>query len=342
MAAVRPRLADEPVRALMRLNHSDGESETYDAKGATMKILAATDGSRHAEYAVRFAAWLASRFRGGRLEVVIAGDVGLDLLEGSRRVASPAMEKQYRRWATGALERGAKLARPFGVKTTCRYLKATRLAPIARVISDAADASRADLVVVGSAGRGTVGRAVFGSVARGLLGIARKPVVVVPARVTGGRGEALRLLAATDGSRGSSAAIRCAASLARNARRSRLEIVTIGTLRHDLALGPSPAVLKFLRIEELRAAERAAADRILGRGAREARRMGVEAAAEFLEPRTSLPVADVLAREAGRRGAHLVAVGTTGRGRIERWALGSVTRRLITGSRRPVLVVQVR
>jgi nucleotide-binding universal stress UspA family protein len=307
-----------------------------------MKILAATDGSRHAESAVRFAAWLASRFRGGRLEVVLAGDVGLDLLEGDRRAVSPAMQTEYRRWARGALESGVRLARQFGVKATCRYLEAKRLAPIARVLSDAADAARADLIVVGSAGRGTVGRAVFGSVTRGLLGVARRPVVVVPAPVSTPPGAALHLLAATDGSAGSAAAIRCAASLARRARRAHLEIVTVGTLRHDLALGYSSAVLGFLRLEELRASERAAARRILERAARESRRGGAEAAVRFLEPRSSLPVADALAREAGRRGAHLVAVGTTGRGRVERWALGSVTRRLITASRRPVLVVQAR
>ncbi|MGH9367551.1 MAG: universal stress protein, partial [Thermoanaerobaculia bacterium] len=150
-----------------------------------MKILAATDGSRPAESAVRFAAWLASAFPGGKLEVVLVGDVGTELVGqggGAARVRL-VMEEEYRRWARRALEHAARQALRQGVAARCRYVEAS-LAPIARVISRAADQLRADLIVVGSAGRGAVGRAFFGSVARRLLGLARRPVVVVPAAVT--------------------------------------------------------------------------------------------------------------------------------------------------------------
>ncbi len=306
-----------------------------------MKILAATDGSHRAESAVRFAAWLASRFRNGRLEVVLVGDAGMDLIAGEspQRRVPLAMEKEYRRWAQRALERAARLASPFGVPAACRYVETTRLAPIARAISRQADTGRADLIVVGSSGRGAIGHAVFGSVARSLLGVARRPVVVVPAPVSAGARDGLRILAASDGSRGSIAAIRYAASLARKARKGGLEVVTVGTLRHDLALGSS-SVLSLLRYRELRVAESDAADRILRRAAREARSARVRPTVRFLEPRQALPVADVVAREARRQGAHLVAIGTAGRSGIERWALGSVTRRLLAISRRPVLVVR--
>ena len=307
-----------------------------------MKILAATDGSRHAEWAVGFAAWLTSCFRGGRLEVVLAGDVGGDLLAEGNTAPSHAMEKAYRRWAQGALDRASRQAGAFGVKATCRYLETRELVPIPRAISAAADALGADLIVVGSAGRGAVGRAVFGSVTRRLIGMARRPVVVVPARAPFRRGEPLRILAGADGSRGADNAIRYAASLVHRAKKGRLEIVTIGTLVHDLAIGYSSALLGSLGRKELIAAERAAADRILRRASAVARRGGTAAAAAFIDPRVSRPVADVLAREAVRRGAQLVAVGTTGRGEIERWALGSVSRRMIASSRRPVLVVRSR
>ncbi|HTO89116.1 MAG TPA: universal stress protein [Thermoanaerobaculia bacterium] len=307
-----------------------------------MKILAATDGSKHAEAAVRFAAWLASSLRGARLEVVLVGDVGADLLgqAGGRafRVRSPMLE-EYRRWARRALDRAAREARRYGVAARCHYVE-TNFAPVATVVLRAAEARRAGLVVVGSTGRGAVGRALLGSVARRIIHVARLPVVVVPARIPVRRGERIRLLAATDGSRGSTLAVRTAASLARQARRARLDVITVSTLRRDLALGFSSAVVSFIPVGDLRKADRRAADRILQQASRAARARGVRARLRFLEPRTASSVADSLAAAARRDGVHLIAVGSHGRGALEEWALGSVTRRLVSVSRRPLLVVR--
>lgn len=307
-----------------------------------MKILAATDGSRHAQDAVRFSAWLASCFPGCRLEVVLAGDVGTELVVqggGSASRVRSRMDAEYRRWALRALDRAVREARKLGVKARCHYVEAS-LAPVAGVIARATKALHADLLVVGSTGRGAVGRAVFGSVARRLIHQAPRPLVVVPAPVKARRGEALRILAASDGSRGSAAAIRAAASLARRARRSRLEVLTVGTLRRDLAVAFSSAVLAFVPYGELREAEARAAERILSKAGKAARAGGARAKLRFLEPRTSQPVADLVAAEARREGAHLIAIGTVGRGAVERWVLGSVTARLLSVSRRPVLVIR--
>jgi nucleotide-binding universal stress UspA family protein len=307
-----------------------------------MKILAATDGSRHAEAAIRFAAWLARGLRGGRLEVVLVGDVGTVLIGQGGGAASRArspMEEEYRGWARKALDRAAREALRQGVEARCRYVEAS-VAPVAGVITRAADALRADLIVLGSTGRGAMGRALLGSVTRRVIHLARRPVVVVPASVAVRRGERLRILVGTDGSRGSDAAIRSAASLARRARRASLEVVTVSTLRRDLALGFSSAVLSFIPYRELQSSERRAADRILQRAARAARSGGARAALHFLESRTERPIADLLALEARRRRAHLTAVGSHGRAAVEEWALGSVTRRLLSVARRPVLVVR--
>ena len=307
-----------------------------------MRILAATDGSRQAQSAVRFAAWLASAFRAGRLEIILVGDVGEELISQgggkAARLRSPMVE-DYRSWAQRALDRAAREALRLGVKTRCHYVEAS-LAPVADVLSRAADVKRADLLVVGSAGRGAAGRALFGSVARRLVHVARRPVVVVPAPVAARKGDALRILAATDGSRGSAAAIRLAASLVRRARRGRLEALTVGTLRRDLAMAFSSAVLAFVPYGELQETERRTAARILQQAARAARAGGARVKLRFLEPRSSRPIAELLALEARRTGVHLVVVGTEGRGTIARWALGSVTERLLSASRRPVLVVR--
>jgi nucleotide-binding universal stress UspA family protein len=307
-----------------------------------MRILAATDGSRHAQAAVRFAAWLASSFRGGRLDIVLVGDVGPGLIAqgggGASRVRS-AVEEDYRRWAGTSLDRAAREALRLRVKARCHYVEAS-LAPVAGVVSRTADVLRADLIVVGSAGRGAVGRAVFGSVARRLAQTARRPVVVVPASVAARRGDPLRILAATDGSRGATLAIRAAASLASRARRGSLDVLTVGTLRRDLAIGFSSVVLSMLPYRELQESERHAADRILRRAGAAARSAGMRPKLRFLEPRAARPVAELIAAEARRSRAHLVAVGTEGHGAMEAWVIGSVTSRLLAVSRRPVLVIR--
>ncbi len=305
-----------------------------------MRVLAATDGSRQAGAAARFAAWLVSCFPGARLDVILVGDVGTQLIgQGggpAERVRS-AMEDEYRRWALRSLDRAARQALRFSVRARTRYLEAS-LAPIAAVISRAADQLGADLIVVGSAGRGAVGRAVFGSVARRLTHTARRPIIVVPAPVAVQRGDPLRILAATDGSRSATLAIRAAARLVRRARRGRLEVVTVGTLRRDLALGFSAAVLAMVPYPELQASERREARAILRKAGRATG--GTPARLRFLEPRSARPPADLIAREAVRRRMHLIAVGTEGHGAVGGWMVGSLTARLLSKSRRPVLVVR--
>jgi nucleotide-binding universal stress UspA family protein len=305
-----------------------------------MRVLVATDGSRQAGAAVRFAAWLVAGFPGARLEVMLVGDVGTELVGqggGAAERVWSAMDEEYRRWALRSLDRAAREALRFSVKARCHYVEAS-LAPIAAVISRAADRLGADLIVVGSAGRGAVGRAVFGSVARRLTHTARRPVVVVPAPVPVRRGDPLRILAATDGSRGAMVAVRAAARLARRARRGRLEVVTVGTLRRDLALGFSAVVLSMVPYPELQASERREARAILRKAARATG--GTPARLRFLEPRSSRPPADLLAGEARRKGAHLIVVGTEGHGAVGGWMVGSLTARLLAKSRRPVMVVR--
>lgn len=59
----------------------------------------------------------------------------------------------------------------------------------------------------------------------------------------------------------------------------------------------------------------------------------------FVDPRAT-PVANVLAAEARRGGFDLVVAGSRGRSAVAEWALGSVTRRLLGVSGRPVAVVR--
>ncbi len=303
-----------------------------------MRILAATDGSRQAEVAVRCAAWLASVSR-ARLDLLVVGDAPASLLEAPRLspLARRTMAEEYRRWADQALDGGAKEAARFGVTARRRYVEAHRVEPVARAIERAAASLGADLIVVGTHGRGAAGRALLGSVARRLIHTARRPVLVVPA-FTRPAGGPLRILAATDGSRASAAAIRVAARLARRSR-GELEVATVGTLRRDLALGFSSAILALMPYDALAAGERRSLRKALAVAERAARAGGMRASLQLVEPRRTEPVAVSLAARAARRRADLLAVGRQGRGAMEEWALGSVTRRLLAVSRRPVLVV---
>ena len=304
-----------------------------------MKILAATDGSRRAEAAVRFAGWLASRFPRGELEIVLVGDARAALVSGERLPARTRqhMEELYRLWARRVLSRAVREASRAGVEAAARYVQARRIEPIARTLDREARARKADLLVVGSRGAGAVGRALLGSVARRLVHVSSRPLIVVPAPVRGGG--PLSILVATDGSRAAAGAVRFAAHLIRRARRGALELVTIGTLRRDLTLGFSSAVLSLVPYRELRDGERRATERILRAGVAAARSAGVRPGLHALDPRTPRPVADLLADFARRRDARLLAVGREGRSTLDELALGSVTRRLLSVSRRPVLVV---
>lgn len=302
-----------------------------------MKIVAATDGSARALGAIRFAAWLGKCLHAG-VEVVLVGDIAS--AEVIPKKARRTMEQEYRRWASGALARAERELRRAGVRGSSRYVEARRLEPIAEAITRAASAERADLVVVGTHGRGAVGRALLGSVARRLVHVCRRPLVVVPGPVAARRGETLRLLVATDGSAGAAAAARLAARLSRRAR-SRVDVVTVSTLQRDLAVGFSAAVLSFVPYADLRESERRAGERILKSAERVVKTRGRAVRTERLEPRGSGPIADAIAARARKGGAHLVAVGRSGRGAVADWALGSVARRLLAVSRRPVLLAAV-
>jgi nucleotide-binding universal stress UspA family protein len=94
----------------------------------------------------------------------------------------------------------------------------------ARVLSELAEAEQADLVVVGSSRRSTLGRLLPGTTAERLLHDAPCPVAVVPRGYTGG--DIRRIGVAYDGSPASRAALRAAESFAL-ARRAALTVYCV-------------------------------------------------------------------------------------------------------------------
>ena len=150
----------------------------------------------------------------------------------------------------------------------------------------------------------------------------------------------MRLLAATDGSRGGNAAVRAACEFARALRSARVEVVTVGTLMRQIILGTGGAPFPLTGLPELQGLERRQAASILGAAARALKKARVKGSTRLLVPRDLSPVAETILREGERMRADVIVVGNEGRGAVRELALGSVALRLLNLSKRPVLIVR--
>ncbi len=132
-----------------------------------MKILAATDGSRAGNAAVRFASNLLGRARKGELVVLT--------VEPESAPSDPSPD------GTEALQKA--VARTLRGHSHARFLgaRARDVDEVPEVISRQADRLRADLIVVGSEGRESLAEWVVGGTALRLIYVARRPVTVVRA-----------------------------------------------------------------------------------------------------------------------------------------------------------------
>ncbi|HEY7573646.1 MAG TPA: universal stress protein [Thermoanaerobaculia bacterium] len=136
----------------------------------------------------------------------------------------------------------------------------------------------------------------------------------------------MRILAATDGSRGGTAAVRFAARLAAGHDDGELIVLTVAR--------PTPGA------PEEPGALRGNAERILESAARRARRDKARAQYRLVATRPGTPIPETISREADRLKADLVVVGSEGRDTLNEWVLGGTALRLVYVSRRPVTVVR--
>jgi nucleotide-binding universal stress UspA family protein len=139
----------------------------------------------------------------------------------------------------------------------------------------------------------------------------------------------MKILVATDGSRGGRAAVEYVARMGRELRSSQVHVVVVGTLRRDSILGVSGVPFPVMILPEFEKKERQAAERILAGAARRISRRDVRVQTRFLVPRDLAPVAEVIARESKRIEADLVVVGSQGRSALPGVVLGSVPLKLI-------------
>jgi nucleotide-binding universal stress UspA family protein len=137
-------------------------------------ILCGVDGSDDARVALRAAAQLSGQL-GVQLVAAhvvppVSSAPALGLAPGSRLGASPIEVEAGRRLLEQVLDEeglaDAERRVVYGVPADC--------------LADLADDEDAELIVVGSRGRGSLRAALLGSVSRELIGVARRPVLVVP------------------------------------------------------------------------------------------------------------------------------------------------------------------
>ena len=145
----------------------------------------------------------------------------------------------------------------------------------------------------------------------------------------------LKILAATDGKRTSTAALRFALRLATSAL-GRLSVVTVSEIPAEIA-GPGPASRRLSAFEK---SERRSVFAALERARRECRRATVRVRFEYAPSRGLEPFAETISREARRADADLVVVGSRGGTAASRWLLGSIANRLVHTTHVPVAVVR--
>jgi nucleotide-binding universal stress UspA family protein len=235
---------------------------------------------------------------------------------------------------TGEIVTSVRVRLGLGERDDVRVVEGT---PAVRLIH-AAKQEDADLLVVGSRGRGSIQSAVLGSVSRELATGASCPVVVVPPHLPDrreiGQGEdGESVVCGVDGSDHAVAAARLAAELAEGLG---LRLVVVHALPDVKSFVSYPGgrttapPLSGQPDARARLAEQIANDAVEAAGG------GATAVVE------TGPPWDVLEEVADREAGRLLVVAARGQSDLRAALFGSVASRLATSARRPVVVLPER
>ncbi|MFC6786168.1 universal stress protein [Halobaculum halobium] len=290
------------------------------------EIVVATDGSDPADAAVETGLALSGAL-GARLHACTV----VDPFATGQRVTDLRAARED---ADDRVTAIAELARDAGIDAEPVVREGTPHRELSAYLNDAG----ADLLVIGTHGRGGARRALLGSVAEKLVRTVDVPVLVVhggdlPGE-DGPRWSAdAEILLATDGSDAAATAERTGVALA-GALGAHLSAVSVVNEAGAVAnvgggLLTDETVSAVRRALDERASD--AVDAVVAR----ARETGIDADGEVIGGEPSRAICGY----ASDAGADVIVVGTHGRGGIRRVVLGSVAERVIRGADRPVLVV---
>ncbi len=293
-------------------------------------IAVAIDDSEPSERAAAFAIRLAAQEQ-GRLTLVHAVDwvSAVSTMEAGLSVADPSPVIEALRTEGRALLADASAqARAAGVTCDEQLVEAR---PVDAILTATKQAD-ALVIVMGTYGRGGIGRVILGSVAEGVLRASEIPVIMIhPSDVLPAAPQRLvqNVLVAVDGSDPSDAAVRVAVTeLPKEGRRTTF-CSNIDHTAVDDTFGVHPAAER----ERLEGLAKLALDRAL----EYAREYQVPAEGVLLEGKT----AESIVAEAERRNADTIVLGSHGRKGLERLFLGSVAEGVSRKAKVPVLIVRV-
>ena len=288
-------------------------------------ILCPVDRSPSSLQAFSYAIALA-RWQGARLDLLEVIEAAVPT--GSRRVPEDDSVPNDTR---AALERDLRRVLTARRASDVRVKIIMRKGHVVQEILAQAKASRADLVVIGSHGRGGVQRLVLGSVAEKVLRLATCPVLTVRSGVSvtrRSRSPFGTILCATDFS---AAANRGVAYAKRLAKEAHAKLVVMHAVEWPFGDGVPSGPLGDLR----KSIESSARDKLVrllprsssdGRGAQAVVTLG-KASADIVK----------LARA---RSVDLIVMGVSGRGAVDVAVLGSTTHHVIREGTWPVLTVR--
>ena len=239
----------------------------------------------------------------------------------------------YEQWDTEAKERLEALAadvRKRGVATTTEI---TRGGPIHQIIVMEEDRD-CDLIVMPTHGRAGLDRLLHGSIAEGVVRVARGPVLTVPPTLEGLEPfDPQRILVATDFSDAAERAFAAAVQLAERYA-SDLVVAHVFTFQQIGEHGSEWFLPTFTKEQVEQAIGEVT--RRLEKLAQRAQQLGVAASTDVSQG--SSPAREI-ARLASEEEVDLVVVASHGEGLLKRALLGSTTSKLVRFCPRPLLMI---
>jgi nucleotide-binding universal stress UspA family protein len=301
-----------------------------------MKILVAVDGSAHGKAAVHFVATRLAPHAGPNVSIELL-NVQTPIPAFPARMAGAASVRAYHASEAGkALRPAEAILRRAGLSSSSRSVVG-----IPGPMVSSAAAREADLVVMGSHGRTSVGRLLFGSVTGTVLATCTTPLLIVRSKSRTARASQgpLRIGVAVDGSKQNLAALRYLVE--HRALFGASATITLINVVPDLLLSyipgfaalPMPAFSPETAIE----LQNEAFDAALRPSRVMLRRGGLAWQEARLVGNTP---GDRIAAYAKENRLDLLVMGSHGHGALKSVALGSVTTRVAARCQTPLLVVR--
>ncbi len=295
------------------------------------RLLVPVDGSATAERAVSWASALAGDTGEIMLMLVTPKTDDIHDLEGSIVSKSSDLSKRYAETATKVLEDARERLLPERENVSLLVAEGD---PTDRILW-AAETRKADMIVMSSHGRGSLGRLLSGSVADRVMRHASVPVMVIgPEKDDGSARTVSRILAPIDDSSLSIGALPVAAGIAR-ATGAPVEILTVVPPSIEELPAPHHAMQPIpgsFYSDQMAARENDAEKRVVY-AIEQLETMGATASGGYI-----LGSINKGLLEAVQPGDVLV-VASHARSGLPRWVLGSTAMKLIQAANAPVVVV---